>query len=283
MVRLRLGSLKHIIFALTFVLGWASPPSFAQVGPQTKNAAPAPTKPDFTASTLSGPAPLTVELRAVPIGTADATYSWNFTTSLDTPGQTASFTFEEPGEYAVALKVQSGDWLRTETKVIEVTGGDAAVSQRPYTINTGEVGEGVRISAFELGAVYTDSATTVPVANPSKNVINYYSLFDENSVIAMDVVIPGIKEDISFNARNSVLAAALYAPPDFYGVPIEVLGEFYKRFPAHPDFDPIVEGVREGRQLYNSSDTTERIIKLTNDVAKAYLIEGGLFPTAPTP
>lgn len=234
--------------------------------------------PDFTASTMSGLAPLTVDVSAIPVQAEDASYYWNFGTIDDAEGTTSSYTFAEPGEYIITLKVQSGDTLRTATKVVKVTWGDAAVTQRPFTINTGEVGESVRISAFAYGEAYTDSATTVPVSNPSEDVVNYYALFDENSVIAMDVVIPGVKEDINFNARNSVLATALYAPPEFYGVPTDLMGEFYKRFSAHPDFNSIVERVREGRQLYNSSDTSERIIKLAIDVARNYLQEQGEVP-----
>lgn len=84
--------------------------------------------PNFIASSLSGPAPLTVNFRAVPVGAADASYSWNFNTFIDTPGETASFTFEEPGEHAVTLKVQSGDRLRTATKIVTVTGGERSWS-----------------------------------------------------------------------------------------------------------------------------------------------------------
>ena len=167
--------------------------------------------PDFIASSLSGPAPLTVNFRAVPVGAADAGYSWNFNTIVDTPGEAASFTFTDPGEYAVVLKVQSGDRLRTATKIVTVTGGEPFMLQRPYTIDTKEVGESVEINVFSYGEVYTDSATTVPVADPKADQINYYDLRDATSDgVAMDVFIPGVKEEVRFNARNTVLSSTLY-------------------------------------------------------------------------
>ena len=150
--------------------------------------------PDFVASSLSGPAPLTVDFRAVPIGEADVSYNWNFNTFVDTPGKTSSFTFDNPGEYAVALKVQSGDRLRTATKIVTVTGGEPTVVQRPYTVEVGEVGESVKINAFAYGDVYTDSATTVPVSNFKDNETDFYNLLDAaDDATAFDVFIPGVK------------------------------------------------------------------------------------------
>ena len=96
-----------------------------------------------------------MDFRAVPVGAADASYNWNFNTFIDTPGETASFTFEEPGEYAVTLKVQSGDRLRTVTKIVTVTGGEPTIVQRPYTIDTSEVGESVPPSTYRFPLITT--------------------------------------------------------------------------------------------------------------------------------
>ena len=74
--------------------------------------------------------------------------------------------------------MQRGDRLRTATKVVTVTGGEPFVLQRPYTVDVAEVGDSVYISAFQYGNVYTDSATTVPVANPNENFINFYNMVD---------------------------------------------------------------------------------------------------------
>lgn len=227
-------------------------------------------RPDFTASSLSGPAPLTVDFRAVPVGGADASYSWDFNTIFDTPGETASFTFEEPGEFAVTLTVQRGDRLRTATKIVTVTGGEPVVLQRPYTADVAEVGESVRITIFSYGEVYTDSATTVPIFNPKNDKIYFYNMVDETGVtIAMDVVIPGVKEEVHFDARNTVLATGLYAP-NLFGFSTKVRGEIYKRLPSHPDFDAVVKRIRSGRQFYNSAYATRQIHELAAEVAKAY-------------
>ncbi len=227
------------------------------------------------------PARLTVEFRAVPVGGADASYSWSFNTVVDTPGEAASFTFEEPGEYAVTLTVQRGDRLSTATKI--VTGGEPFVLQQSYTVNTSEVGESVMINTFSYGVVYTDSATTLPVANPKDNKINYYDLRDatENG-IAMNVFIPGVKEEVRFNARNTVLASMLYMLSNT-GAPNEVLAGFYQNFHTHPDFEAFVEEVRAGRQYYNSLDAefVERLRGAALEVAEKYLRENGLLPVAP--
>lgn len=238
-------------------------------------------RPDFTASSLSGPAPLTVEFRAVPVGAADASYNWHFTSILETPGRTASFTFEEPGEYAVTLKVQRGDRLRTATKVVTVTGGEPLMNQRPYTVDEGEVGESVMVNTFSYGVVYTDSATTVPVGNPKDNLIDYYDLRDAtDDTIAMDVFIPGVKEEVRFNARNTVLAIMLLML-NGTGAPDEVLAGFYQNFHTHPDFEALVEEVRAGKQAYNSvsPESTERLHNAAFEVAEKYLRENDLLPT----
>ncbi len=239
-------------------------------------------RPDFTASSLSGPAPLTVDVQAVPVGAADASYSWNLNTFIDTPGQTASFTFEEPGEYAVTLKVQSGERLRTETKVVTVTGGEPFIFRQPYTIDKAEVGESVKINTFAYGHVYTDSATTVPIGNPKDNKIDYYDLRDAtDDTIAMDVIIPGVKEEVRFNARNTVLATMLYTL-DSYRVPNDVLAGFYQNFSAHPDFEALVEETRAGKQYTDNGvnlELIERLRKVALEVAEKYLRENNLLPT----
>ena len=239
--------------------------------------------PDFTASSLSGPAPLTVDFRAVPTGAANASYAWNFSTFIDTPGETASFTFEESGEYAVTLKVQSGDRLRTATKIVTVTGGEPFMVRRPYTIDEGEVGESLKINTFSYDDVYTDSATTIPVGNPKDNEIDFYDLRDAtDDTIAMDVFVPGIKEEVRFNARNTVLAAMLLMLNNT-GAPNDVLVGFYQNFPAHPDFEALVEEVRAGKQYYNSvnPESTERLRNAAFEVAEKYLQENGLLPVGP--
>ena len=74
-------------------------------------------------------------------------------------------------------------------------------------------------------------------------------------------MIPGIKEEVHFSARNTVSAVGLLVP-DFYGFPTDVLGEIYKRSLLYADFEGIVKRVSEGKQLYNNNDAN-RLALLT--------------------
>jgi hypothetical protein len=150
----------------------------------------------------------------------------------------------------------------------------SSLRQIPYTINTDEVQGAAEILA-NIGSVYVDSATTVPVID---SITSYTVLDAQGEPVAQDVFIPGLKETVTFNATNTVLAAAFL---DFRlgSWPIPEQLELYGRFDDDPNFPVIVQRVRDSKGLRSSDkEVFNRIKQLTQDVAVKYLQEKGLLP-----
>ena len=79
------------------------------------------------------------------------------------------------------------------------------------------------------------------------------------------------------------LGAAMLFTLNGSGAPNDVSAGFYQNFPAHPDFEALVEEVRSGKQFYNSVNlkSAERLRNTAFEVAEKYLRENGLLPVAP--
>jgi PKD repeat protein len=88
---------------------------------------PAPIIADFSASTTSGIAPLTVTFRDQSSGNIDS-YQWDFGDGRSSTAPTSVHTYSDPGIYSVALTVAGPDDSATETKanLIEVRAQTAA-------------------------------------------------------------------------------------------------------------------------------------------------------------
>ncbi len=237
--------------------------------------------PEFTASTLSGPAPLAVEFDASSTQTDNSVnYRWDFGDNYTAEGMQATHTYEKPGEYAAVLLIEQGEVMQTNIQIITVTGAEPpTILQIPFLIDTDEIGIGTRIFSPGFGEVYLDSATTLSVSNPLQNEIDFYSLVSPLGIgIATDVVIPGVKDSIVFNAENSIRAQALFMP-EFTEVPNNLLAKFYEAFPTHPKFSVLAEQLREVKELYKLDISARNMLhEMALDVARNVLEEEGLAP-----
>lgn len=129
----------------------------------------------------------------------------------------------------------------------------SSLRQIPYTINTDEIQGAAEILAG-VGSVLVDSSTTVPVIN---TINDYLLITARGEAIAQDVFIPSVKENVVFNAENSVLAMA-FLDPRLNEWAISEVVELYGHFDGHPNFEAIVRQVREAKALRY---TDEKIVK----------------------
>jgi hypothetical protein len=237
----------------------------------------------FTASITSGQAPLTVTFDAsASTGKGNLTYDWYVAATDKANGKTATYVFDQPGDYGVEL------WLTDETgtkrayQVVRVSGNTPKiVVQAPFTINTDEV-EGY-FSVVGLSGAPVSLTNTISVFNPENEFItdifggiNLVNLMDEEyNFIASDLIFPG-KDTLEFNARNSVLAEATTGPA-LAGWPDEYKYEVYYRLEQHPRFQEAVEQVRADKRL-NLETNKEQVLliyEIAKDTARDYATEKG--------
>lgn len=151
-----LGSSGFIIddFRLTTTARWTppfTPPHYPH--PATGIGLPTPPVASFTASTLSGVAPVTVNFTNTSLGYLP-TWAWDYTNdgSTDSTSKDASFTYTVPGTYTAKLTATNAGGSTTATRVITVTSPPAPVANFTFT------------PAAALLVTFTDTSTNAPTS-----------------------------------------------------------------------------------------------------------------------
>ncbi len=108
---------RNVVMYINNARVWGTAPAGVINPPPTLTAS-------FTATPMSGTAPLTVSLDAsASTGTAPLSYSWSFGDGTSGTGRTVTRTYTIAGSYIITLTVGSGTQTVTATKTIVVTTG----------------------------------------------------------------------------------------------------------------------------------------------------------------
>lgn len=125
------------------------------------------------------------------------------------------------------------------------TQNELKLREIPYAINDAEIQGVSELLAPGLGTVVANFSTTLPVTN---SITRYTAINTEGEAVAQDVFIPRLKENLVFDAANSV-RAMIFVDPRLFGWENADLIELYDRLDDSPDFQPIVQQVRDAQSL----------------------------------
>ena len=230
----------------------------------------------FAASVTSGEAPLTVTFDAsASTGKGELTYNWRRCTGEAGESKIMEYTFTEVGDIGCTLLVTDSTGEQDSFyMVIHVSGGEPAVElQLPYTMDADIAARAY--SALGRSSALLESADTIPVANYNNGKKTVITVFDSDiNIIATDVVIPDIKENIHFSPKNTALAEML-TDWDIAEWPKEHKAQLYLRFDQHPRFQEAVDVAASIEVFTGSEDFYLLTNEIVKDTARAYAIEQG--------
>lgn len=183
---------------------------------------------------------------------------------------TIALTLANPFQLGTASTPVAGPVMATIDDVT-ASGGVGAVTEVPFTIDTGEVEKGAYISGGSLGFNWHQlggqTSGVLHLEGLTKTLITRMSLSaSDGSVIAQDLIIPGVKTALTFNAEANALADIVGAAA-LYGASADEQIAIYERARNHPQFAQLEAIYRDAKGWPSKKAISERTGELVVIIA----------------